>query len=291
LNPRDHSLTSNFTAIAFTFANTKEIAMNTDCLSGSSNGIRHRYTSKLRYPEGREISALNVADWLASGWQAARTQPLLWLAVILGSADFATLLKLLPMYRPFAMLLAPLVAGALMLAQDRARDGEPARLGELLAAVVERRNALLAIGLYCAAIVLAGYAILFTALHVSMTAAATASGAHGLLITYDGGHAAQSVLESMIGVPIFAAALAAAWFAPSLVMLHDMTPLDAIAASFKGVARNWPMALVYFVAMTLAVWLAPMIPLMAYALVVTPVLAALMLLSMYGGYRDVFVGR
>ncbi|HLX02841.1 MAG TPA: BPSS1780 family membrane protein [Trinickia sp.] len=265
--------------------------MNIGYLSGSSNGIRRRCTPELRYPEGREVSAAAVADWLASGWQAARMQPLLWLAVILGCADFATLLKLLPMYRPFAVLLAPLVAGVLMLAQDRARDGEPARLGQLVAAVVERRNALLAIGLYSAAIVLAGYAILFTALHVSMTAAAMANGSHGLLITYDGGHGARSVLESMVGVPIFAAALAAAWFAPALVMLHDITPLEAIAASFKGVARNWQMALVYFVAMTLTVWLAPMIPLLAYALVVTPVLAALMLLSMYGGYRDVFVGR
>ncbi|QCP47948.1 hypothetical protein FAZ95_01385 [Trinickia violacea] len=265
--------------------------MNTDCLNSASPVVRLQRAPALRYPEGQEVGAIAVVKWLASGFQAARVQPVMWLAAILGCADFATLLHLFPMFRPVAVLLAPLVIGALVFAQARARTGEPATLSEVLKAVAQHRNALIAIGLTSAAIVVAGYAILFATLHVSMKAAAMANGTHGLLIAYVGGQDWRGVMGSMAGVPIFALALAAAWFAPALAMLHDMTPLDAIAASIKGVLRNWPMALVYLIALTLAAWVAPMMHLTAFALVVTPALAALMLLSMYGGYRDVFVGR
>jgi hypothetical protein len=47
----------------------------------------------------------------------------------------------------------------------------------------------------------------------------------------------------------------------------------------------------YFAAMTVAVLFAPMVPLMLRALVLTPLLTALPLLSIYGAYRDVFLGR
>jgi CHASE2 domain-containing sensor protein len=74
-------------------------------------------------------------------------------------------------------------------------------------------------------------------------------------------------------------------------MLHDLSPHRAMIASARGVARNWPVTITYFATLTVAVLLASMAPLPLRALVLTPLLTALALLSLYGAYRDIFVGR
>jgi hypothetical protein len=218
-------------------------------------------------------------------------QPVLWLSVLLICADFATALGFLPLLRPLAVLLAPLVVGGLMVVQDDASKGEPVSLREVFAALARRSNALCVIGLYGAAIVAVGYVVLLATFHVSLDVSVTASGVHNLSISYDGDHGVRGALESLLGASIFAVAIASACFAPALVMLHDMTPHDAMIASLSGAARNWPVTLMYFAAMTVAVLFAPMVPLALRALVLTPLLTAVPLLSIYGAYRDVFVGR
>jgi hypothetical protein len=193
--------------------------------------------------------------------------------------------------RPLAVLLAPLVVGGLMVLQDGAARGEPVSLRDAFAALARRSNALCVIGLYGAAIVAVGYVILLATFHVSLDASVTASGVHRLSISYGGDHGVRGALESLLGASIFAVAIASACFAPALVMLHDMTPHDAMLASLSGAARNWPVTVMYFAAMTVAVLFAPMVPLALRALVLTPLLTAVPLLSIYGAYRDVFLGR
>ena len=240
---------------------------------------------------GRELNPLRIGDWLMSGARAMSMQPVLWLSVLLVCADFATLLGFLPMLRPLAVLLAPLAVGGLMFVQDGASKGEPVSMRDMFAALARRSNALCVIGLYGAAIVAVGYVILLATFHVSLNMSVTAAGVHNLSMSYGGDHGVRGALESLLGASIFAVAIASACFAPALVMLHDMTPHEAMIASLSGAARNWPVTLMYFAAMTVAVLFAPMVPLALRALVLTPVLTAVPLLSIYGAYRDVFIGR
>jgi hypothetical protein len=161
----------------------------------------------------------------------------------------------------------------------------------VFAALARRSNALCVIGLYGAAIVALGYVVLLATFHVSLQSSVTASGQHFVSVIYGGDHGARGALESLLGASIFAVAIAAACFAPALVMLHDMSPHDAVLESLSGAARNWPATMVYFMVAAVAVLLAPMVPLALRALVLTPLLTAVPLLSIYGAYRDVFIGR
>ncbi|MGF6722400.1 hypothetical protein P3T43_001747 [Paraburkholderia sp. GAS41] len=265
--------------------------MNIDYPSIASSRARLHRAPALRFSGGREVNPLRIADWLMCGLRAAGVQPVLWLSVLLICADFATALVFLPLLRPLAVLLAPLVVGGLMVLQDGAARGEPVSLRDAFAALARRSNALCVIGLYGAAIVAVGYVILLATFHVSLDASVTASGVHRLSISYGGDHGVRGALESLLGASIFAVAIASACFAPALVMLHDMTPHDAMLASLSGAARNWPVTVMYFAAMTVAVLFAPMVPLALRALVLTPLLTAVPLLSIYGAYRDVFLGR
>ena len=265
--------------------------MNIDYPSDVSKQTRLHRVPALPFSGGREVNPLRIADWLMAGLRAAGVQPVLWLSVLLICADFATALGFLPLLRPLAVLLAPLVVGGLMVVQDGAVKGQPVSLREAFAVLGRRSNALCVIGLYGAAIVAVGYVILLATFHVSLNASVTASGVHNLSISYGGDQGVRGALESLLGASIFAVAIASACFAPALVVLHDMTPHDAMIASLSGAARNWPVTLMYFAAMTVAVLFAPMVPLALRALVLTPVLTAVPLLSIYGAYRDVFVGR
>src|SRR5271165_3895580 len=98
--------------------------MNIDYPSDVSKETRLHRVPALPFSGGREVDPLRIAEWLVSGVRAASQQPVLWLSVLLVCADFATLLGFLPLLRPLAVLLAPLVMGGLMFVQDGASKGQ-----------------------------------------------------------------------------------------------------------------------------------------------------------------------
>lgn len=257
--------------------------MNLHYLTDVSKVTHRRPAPAPVHLDGLQFDAMYVMDWLELGWRAVRAQPLLWFAAMLVCAAFSFACKLAPLVRPLIVLIAPLVVGALMVAQERVRIGRPASLREIGAAVNRHHNALLAIGLASGAIIVLGYVLAIAALHTSFVQSVVVNGEHHLSIRY-GGDGVRGIVATLVAVPVFTVALGAAWFAPALVVLRDVSPLDAMVASLHGVARNWRTTLIYVVALTDAVLLAPHIPLIASALMLTP----LMLLSIYGGYRDLY---
>jgi uncharacterized membrane protein len=84
-----------------------------------------------------------------------------------------------------------------------------------------------------------------------------------------------------LSIPIYMAL----WFAPALVVLREMPPLEAIKASFLGCLKNILPFLVYsIVVMVLGIVAA--IPLGLGWLVLGPTLIA----SVYVSYRDIYGG-
>jgi hypothetical protein len=268
----------------------EKTVMSIDYSSVVSRETRFHSAPALRYPTGREVSPLRFFAWLLAGWRAASMQPVLWLGMVLLCADFTTVLGLLPLLRPLAVLLAPLVVGALMVVQEGASRNEPVSFRDMCAAITRRSNALCVIGLYATAIVAIGYVVVLVTFKVSLMASVTADGVHNLSISYGGAPGLRGSLEALCGASIYAIAAVATCFAPALVVLHDMKPLDAMIASLSGALRNWRVTLGSLLLMMVAVLFMPAMPFAVRAFVLTPVLTALVLLAIYGGYRDVFVG-
>ncbi|WP_115533491.1 BPSS1780 family membrane protein [Trinickia dinghuensis] len=257
--------------------------MSLNYLTDVSKAAHKRPAPTPAHLEGFQLDAMFILDWLETGWRAARTQPLLWLGTLLACVAFTVACKFVPLLRPAVVLTAPLVVGALMVAQERVRIGRPARPGDIAAAVAQHYYALLAIGLASAALIVVGYVLSAMVVDASVLKSFVTSGVHHLSITY-GGRGPRGTIATLVALPIFTLALAAAWFAPALVILRDAGPLDAMAASLHGAVRNWRTTLIYVVAVADAVLLARRIPLLFSSLALLP----LMLLSIYGGYRDLF---
>ena len=74
------------------------------------------------------------------------------------------------------------------------------------------------------------------------------------------------------------------WFAPVLIVLHGMSPVEAMKTSFMGCLYNILPFLVYGVVAMVLFFIA-MIPLMLGLLVLVPMLIA----SVYIAYRDIYL--
>lgn len=264
--------------------------MNIDYPNAPSRATCGHCAPRLCFPAGQEVPPVRVLSWLIDGWRAASAQPVLWLSIVLLCADFITLLGLLPPLRPLIVLVAPLAVGALIVAQDGARQTGLVSLRAVYAAVKRHSNSLCMIGLYATAIVAIGYVVMLATFNASLVASVTANGTHNLSISYGGISGVRGTLETVAGASIYAVAVAAACFAPALVVQHDMTPLDAMIASLTGTMRNWPVTLACFLVTVLAMLVMPTVPFAVRAFVSTPVLCMLPLLAIHGAYRDIFVG-
>ena len=86
-----------------------------------------------------------------------------------------------------------------------------------------------------------------------------------------------------IGTAVFMPVVMAVWFAPLLVVFHDLTPVAAMKSSFIASWRNLMPFTVYGAAMLL-LWILASIPLMLGFVVLLPVMAC----SVYTGYKDIY---
>ncbi|SMG00150.1 hypothetical protein [Burkholderia singularis] len=258
--------------------------MSTEYLRLVHRNARPSPLAALSHPDGRMVRIARIGGWLAHGWQAACAQPLLWLSVMLLCADIATFAQLAPLLSPLALLLVPYAVGILIAAQHRAQSGRTATFSEIKSIALARRDALLVV----AFAMLAYWAIAYV-FAIGMRDILQSIAASNDVRAF--AHAPHGMTGIAPGVPALIIALAASGFAPALVVLHDASPLEAMAASLKAAALNWRIALVCVLAFVCAAALLPAMSAMLRALVATPLVTALPLLAIYGSYRDIFVER
>jgi len=91
------------------------------------------------------------------------------------------------------------------------------------------------------------------------------------------------LLGVLIALALLLPLMAAYWFAPVLVVMHDMQPLDAMKASFFATFTNFIPFLVYSILM-IPLFILAAIPFGLGFLVVIPMLIA----SVYVSYREIF---
>lgn len=242
---------------------------------------------RFAHREIRSVSVLRIQAWLVEGLSIARAQPGLWLAAILASADLATALELVSPYRLFATLLLSVLAGAAILAPVGSGEARQWNASGTFSVIFRHRDALLIVVLTCAALIGVGRLLSFALLHVKLAASMMPSGAHSFSIIFGEPNGGVSSLEPVLHAIIYAIAIGTVWFAPALIVLRRVSPLDAMTVSLRAVFHNGPVALVYATLLAADALLAQAVPMLVRGLVLTPLISALILLSLHGSYRDI----
>lgn len=228
---------------------------------------------------GRGVPFENGWSWIASAFSIFKRAPGVWIGMFIVLVLIYIVLGIVPVVGAIATLVAgPVFTGGLMLASRTIDQGGEAQFTQLFGGFKHRFGPLVGVGvLYLVGfaailfiVVLTTGASVFTVMNATTPEEVMAAGA-GLL------------LAALIFFALLIPLLMAVWFAPALIVFHDMGSVAAMQASFAGCLRNIMPFLLYGIVWFVASIIAS-IPLGLGWLVLGPVTAA----SIYTAYKDIY---
>lgn len=230
--------------------------------------------------EARAVDAGRGIAWWTEAWALFMTNAGLW--IVLGLVLLVILIgiSVVPLLGSIVgSVLMPAFIGGWMLAARKVAQGGTLEVGDLFLGFKDKLNPLLVLG---AAFLLAGIAIAIVVgvlgIGAAVGVAGTGASAGGILAAI--GASLLAVLSALVLGVLVSMAL---WYAPALVVLRGMAPVEAMQASFGACLKNLLAQLLYTVVCLIAMTIAS-IPFGLGWLVLVPV----MLLSVYVSYQDLF---
>ena len=232
---------------------------------------------------GRHVDAGRGAAWIGEGWRLFTRAPLMWIISIIVLFIVAIVMNFLPIIGGIVFQLLQIVFWAGFIAACRSLEkGGEFEIEHLLAGFKRRFGPLVVVGIIFMVLGLAIAALYFGMIGFSVMGAALSGDAEAVrraLLDSIGIAIIGALIAMAVAIPIFAAM----WFAPALVFMHGVGPLEAMKASLGASFRNFIPFLVYGVIMFVLAIIA-MIPFGLGMLVYVPLTIA----SAYASYRDVF---
>ncbi len=230
----------------------------------------------------RTVAANRGWQWIVEGFRMFRLRPLNWIVLVTVMVLISLTSAMIPLLGALAVnLVSPIFFAGLMTACRTSDLGGEPKLEQLFSAFKTHAAPLVTVG----GIYLAGNII-----------------AAGIMIVMIGGAAMPMLLgkgpvdpETIraampsillgvgVGLAAFLPVLMAVWFAPLLIVFHDIPPVEAMK---RSVAACWQNTLPFFVygAIGLILMFAAFLPLMLGFIVLLPVLVC----SIYASYKDIF---
>ena len=237
----------------------------------------------LRLVEPRGLTAGAGVDWIGEGWRLFAKSPLMWVISVLVLFVLAIVVNIVPFIGGLAFqLLQPVFGAGFIVACRSLETGGEFELEHVFAGFKKNFANLFIVGLILVAggialllvfFVFAGFGLITAFMAGDATNMLPALMASGMSI------AIGTLVMLLLMIPL----LMAYWFAPALVMMHDMAPVAAMKESFRGCLKNIIPFIIYGFVMFLAACVA-LIPFGLGMLVWIPVAVA----SNYVGYRRIF---
>jgi len=227
----------------------------------------------------RKVSAAHGVDWIKDAFTLFKGNMGLWIAIVLVWMIATVLLSMIPLVSLVLTVLMPIFYGGILLGARAQDEGGELEFSHLFAGFKHRTGRLAAVG----GIYLAGFILMMIVIIALVAGGAFIAGgapngdelnpATGLFL----------LLAMLIGMGMSIPLVMAYWFAPALVVFHDIGAFDAMKLSFRACLRNiLPFLLYGLLAMVLL--FVGMIPLLLGLLFVGPILV----LTFYTSYKDVF---
>jgi len=221
--------------------------------------------------------------WIAQGWKLFARAPLMWILAILVVFVIAVVVNLVPFVggMAFQVLQAAIAAGFMVACRSLER-GDEFEIEHLFAGFRTRFSSLLVVGLLVIVGWLAILAVFASFVGFSILGALLSGDVHAIA-----GSVMASAMTIALGGLVAAALsiplMAAFWFAPALVVLNGVGPVEAMKESLVGCMRNFVPFLVWGIVMTVFAIVAALPVFLGY-LVWMP----LAITSTYAAYRAIF---
>lgn len=233
-------------------------------------------------PGGRARPAGNGWGWIGDGWRMFMKAPGIWIAIVIVMMVIAIVSNFIPFIGPIAlMVLTPVFAGGMMLGCRALDEGKELEFRHLFAGFQTQLGNLATLG-----------AIYFGLMLVIMLVVGAITGA-GMFAMLGGGAQdpaalgaafATFALGMLLGFALTVPVAMLLWFAPALVVLNQIAPVEALKQSWSGCLKNIVPFLIYGVVL-FVLGIVASLPFLLGWLALGPVMAA----SIYTSYRDIYL--
>ena len=198
----------------------------------------------------RSKSAGAGVDWIGEGWRLFARAPLMWVVSILVLFVIAIVISLVPFIGSLAFqVLQPVFAAGYVVACRSLETGGEFEIEHIFAGFKRNFSNLLIVGL------------VFMALSLALLLVFAVFAGFGLVMAFIAGDTNDMVpalmasgmsiaLGALVMLALMVPVMMAYWFAPALVMMHDMAPIAAMKESFRGCLKNILPFLIYGFVMT-----------------------------------------
>jgi len=241
-------------------------------------------TEQLGQPKA--VAASHGWSWLRQGFDYFKSNPgtwilvlIIWLAILFGVGLVPVLGSL------FSTVIGPIMWAGFVVGCDAIHRGEPLDIKHVFAGFSKNTGQLVLVAVIYFIGIVGIFAIAGAILFLTAGTTQVMSMIQNSLLA-----STSPATLGLLAIPLLCALLLAIplamayWYAPALVVLHNLSATQAMGLSFKGCLRNILPFLVYSIAaMVLAI--VALIPLGLGYLVVGPMMIA----SLYISYREIFL--
>ena len=231
---------------------------------------------------GRSLSAGSGWSWIQGGWSFFIAAPGMWIVMMIMLVVGAVVFSVIPLIGSFAwQVVSPVLSAGLVVGCRSLETSGELEIEHLFAGFKANFGSLLVLGLLY---VLGGIAILgvmFASVGSAILAALMSGDSEAMMQAF--AITTPLIIGVFVSIILAALLLSAAWFAPALVVMHNVNPVKAMLASMGATFRNVGPFLIYGLVMLFFAIIA-MIPFGLGMLVWVPVTVA----SGYFSYREVF---
>jgi hypothetical protein len=230
--------------------------------------------------QGRGVPTGNGWTWLASAWSIFKRAAGLWIGMVVVLAVIFIVAHLIPFIGAIAIqILWPVFIGGLMLVCRTIEEGGAPQFSQLFAGFQHRTGTLVTLGVVWLVLSFLIVAVVVGITGVQIFALMGTGGSPDQMV----GVAVTALLAFLLILALMLPVVMATWFAPALIVFHDMGVGAAMKASFVACLKNILPFLLYGLLALIAAVIAS-IPFGLGWLVLAPVLTA----SVYTSYRDIY---
>lgn len=235
--------------------------------------------------EIHQVYAKQGLQWILSGFYLFKKSPFPWFFVCFTFMLIALVMSLIPILGKFIFtLVSPVFLAGLMLGCKALEQGEPLEIAHLFSAFKGNPTPLIAIGGFylIGQILIIGLVILIGGSQMTDMMLYGKRVDESELMGVMSSFLTSSLIMLVLSIPL----MMATWFAPLLVVFHNLPAVVAMKRSFFACLRNIIPLQVYGITLVILT----IICLMPYGVglvILIPVLFA----SIYVSYKDIFLGE
>jgi len=241
-------------------------------------------------PKIVQVSAMTGFKWLGQSFNLFSKNPSIWVVMLIIYLAISLILTRVPLLALLPALLAPLFNAGFVKGAQSVDNGMSLEIDHLFSGFKLQFKGLFRLGMIyflfnMLIIIIASVALESFAdetVLMAMNQATTTIELEQILLQHP--QLLVALFKAlMIGMILSIPLIMASWFAPILVMFHQMTPVKAMLLSIKACNRNM-LPFLFFGLLTLPLMLLALVPFGLGLLIMVPVI----FISQYSSYKSVF---